>query len=148
MTNTVWKGFAFCGIGFVVLTVAALGYFLVQTQTQFPGVSFDHASEALTMRIIGDFHRDYNLKCSEKNKELGCRIASQLQEERGSYGDFLSVQKCTVNKASEPPRLEACTSSFSKGDAHEYFLMFYAEDDSYLFEYSVQLGDKNTSIPY
>lgn len=139
-------------VGFLVLFAIGWGchkFLSKQKETEAFVVSRLHeANEALASRIIADFHRDYNLSRNDEKEELGALIASKLQEERGTYGDFLELKECTVREVEEPPNLEAdCVSSFKNGDAHEHFTMHRSKSDTHLLTYSIEIGDKQTSIP-
>ena len=110
---------------------------------------FHQANEVLASRIIADFHRVYNHSRNNEREELGSLIASKLQEEHQTYGDFLGLKECTVREIEEPPELEAdCVSSFKNGDAHEHFIMHRLKNDTHLLTYSIAMGHKRTSIPY
>lgn len=143
----------FVVVGFLVLLAIGWGchkFLAKQKETEAFVVSRLHeANEALALRVIADFHRVYNLSRNDEREELGALIASKLQEERGTYGDFLELKECAVGAIEEPPALQAdCTSSFKNGDAHEHFIMHQSKNDTHLLTYSIEMGDKQTSIPY
>jgi len=95
--------------------------------------------EALANRLIAEFHQRYNSNEPDDVTEYGPMITEVVVRERTQLGRFLAVKRCSVRRIAEPPWLEAkCSSSFSRGDVQEFFMMHHALEDSHAVFYSVK----------
>jgi hypothetical protein len=95
--------------------------------------------EALANKLIAEFHHRYNSNEPDVASEYGPMIAEVVLRERSQLGSFSQLKRCTVTRVAEPRMLVAkCSSSFSSGDAHEFFMMHHMPDDSHLLFYSLK----------